>query len=274
MSRLNARLLLAALCIAAPAAAEDLQSPSHRFSPTAVGSGGGTASSAGGSLLLTIGEPAAGVSASASHQFRGGFAHLLRGSSPREALEDLLALLEALGLDSSFTSLVDNALSQLAKGNTTPATQQLNALRSKIAAQSGKKLPAATAASLDALLAQAIALIGSYTTSSGLLAAGPSATGAFRLGEHFCFPNPARGVDPTLHLDAGSADAVTARIYDLSGATLAEFELEATVVGGKAVFEGKWEAKAQGSGVYVYGLTASKEGANDLKAIGKCALLK
>ena len=44
----------------------------------------------------------------------------------------------------------------------------------------------------------------------------------FKLGESYCYPNPAKQTSPTLHFEAGLADSLTLRIYDTSGSLLEE----------------------------------------------------
>ena len=97
----------------------------------------------------------------------------------------------------------------------------------------------------------------------------------FKLGEVYCYPNPAKGAKPVLHVETGLADAVRVRIYDVAGSLMREAELtQPAVIDGKYAYEYPWDTSGAGSGVYMFAVTAKKQGFPDLKAIRKCAVVK
>ena len=113
----------------------------------------------------------------------------------------------------------------------------------------------------------------------GLLA--PQADAAFRLGEVYAFPSPARrGQRPTIHVEAGLADSVKIRIYDLAGDPVHEAEVAGPPAiiddgqGAQYAFEYPWNTDRAGSGVYVFVIEAKKNGEGVIKKIGKLAIIK
>ncbi|MFC1521730.1 NosD domain-containing protein [Elusimicrobiota bacterium] len=108
-----------------------------------------------------------------------------------------------------------------------------------------------------------------------------SANQDFVLGEVYAFPNPAkRGKKPTLHIEAGLADKVDIRIYDIAGDLVHEASLAETpqVIddgnGENYAFEYEWDISNIQSGVYIYSVTAQKDGHKNLMKAGKCAIIK
>jgi len=110
-----------------------------------------------------------------------------------------------------------------------------------------------------------------------------AAVGGLSFGSVYAFPNPAlRGRGPTLHVEAGAADRLDIRIFDLSG----ELVHSTTLTGPPSViddgsgrgpvpaFEYTWDVSGVGSGVYIYALEASKAGAGSIRKLGKAAVLK
>ena len=127
----------------------------------------------------------------------------------------------------------------------------------------------------------------SYTT--GEAAAAPRHTGslrpspgpdpAFRLGQTYCFPNPAAGgAVPTFHIEAGLADGVRVEIYDAAGERVGELSSAGPpgVVGDdqgpRYAYELRWEGRIA-SGVYAFIARAEKDGAT-LTASGRCAVVR
>ena len=44
-----------------------------------------------------------------------------------------------------------------------------------------------------------------------------AADSAFKLGEVYCYPNPAKKTNPTFHIETGQADKVELKVYDIAG---------------------------------------------------------
>lgn len=115
-----------------------------------------------------------------------------------------------------------------------------------------------------------------------LFGGSPAAAAAgLAFGEVYAFPNPARGKSPTIHVEAGSADRVEIRIYDLSGERVHEANVQGPAPliddgsgrGPVASFEYAWDVSGVGSGVYLYVVTAHKDGASVRKS-GKVAVIR
>lgn len=94
-----------------------------------------------------------------------------------------------------------------------------------------------------------------------------SALGEFGLREVYAYPNPARGRNPSFHIDAGAADSITLKIYDVTGRALHEAH---PAPGSDYV----WDVGGVGSGVYYYSVTAKKAGHGDQRKTGKVAVIK
>lgn len=92
--------------------------------------------------------------------------------------------------------------------------------------------------------------------------------GPFGFGEVYAYPNPARGQDPKIRVEAGSADKVEVRIYDIAGELKAALEQP----GPQGVFEFRFGAPS--SGVYIFVVTASKAGQGSLRRTGRLAVIK
>ncbi|MBI4397198.1 MAG: hypothetical protein HY548_08890, partial [Elusimicrobia bacterium] len=103
---------------------------------------------------------------------------------------------------------------------------------------------------------------------------------AFRLGEVYSFPNPAKRTNPTIHVEAGLADRVEIRFYDISGQLIHETEMTGNprvVQDGSGVdyaFEYTWDVSDMASGVYIYVIQAHKNGEEDLRKVSKLAVIK
>ncbi|HAH32946.1 MAG TPA: hypothetical protein DCL44_11605 [Elusimicrobia bacterium] len=106
-----------------------------------------------------------------------------------------------------------------------------------------------------------------------------AADSAFRLGEIYVYPNPAKGGEiPTLHIECGIADTVNIKIYTVSGREAHEY----TITGAPAIiddgsgwsyaYEYAWRGYIP-SGVYYYFLEARK-GGQTLKKTGKFAVVR
>ncbi|MDQ7774001.1 MAG: T9SS type A sorting domain-containing protein [Elusimicrobiales bacterium] len=107
----------------------------------------------------------------------------------------------------------------------------------------------------------------------------PAADTAFKLGEVYCYPNPARRTNPTFHMETGLADKVQLKIYDVSGDLVHETTLSGTPQqvddgqGPQLAYEYLWDTKNAGSGVYIFSITSS-QGDKNLKRTGRCAVIK
>jgi len=102
---------------------------------------------------------------------------------------------------------------------------------------------------------------------------------AFKLGEAYCFPNPAAsGAVPTFHVEAGLADSVRVELYDAAGERVAELSASGPpgVVedgqGPRYAYELRWEGPIA-SGVYAFVARAEKDGVT-LTASGRCAVVR
>jgi hypothetical protein len=111
---------------------------------------------------------------------------------------------------------------------------------------------------------------------SSIEAAGDS---TFKLGEVYCYPNPAKKANPTFHIETGIADKVELRLYDMAGDIVHETILTGMpqVIddgqGPQYAYEYLWDVKNAGSGVYIFSMTA-RNGDRSLKKTGRCAVIK
>ncbi len=107
--------------------------------------------------------------------------------------------------------------------------------------------------------------------AGGSPAGGPKASiPGLSFGEVYAYPNPARGRNPILHIEAPDADSVELRIYDLSG----ELKHAAEFAGPVPFIEHAWNVSGVGSGVYIYVVTAKRAGVGTIRTRGKTAVLK
>ncbi|MBI4350018.1 MAG: hypothetical protein HY550_01135 [Elusimicrobia bacterium] len=114
------------------------------------------------------------------------------------------------------------------------------------------------------------------TVSAGVLA-GPDP--AFRLGEVYVFPNPAKGSGaPVFHIETGIADSVKITIYTISGRAAHEHLLTGLPVelddgnGFSYAYEYVWRGHIP-TGVYLYAIEAQKAG-QKLKKTGKFGVVR
>ena len=114
------------------------------------------------------------------------------------------------------------------------------------------------------------------TVSAGVLA-GPAP--AFRLGEVYVFPNPAKGNEaPVFHIETGIADSVNIKIYTVSGRAAHEYTLTGLPAelddgnGLSYAYEYTWRGHIP-SGVYLYYIETQKAG-QKLKKIGKFSVVR
>ena len=116
--------------------------------------------------------------------------------------------------------------------------------------------------------------------ASGNSSAAPlAADTAFKLGEVYCYPNPAKKTNPTFHVETGLADKVELSIYDVSGDLVREIVLAGPPQliddgqGPQLAYEYLWDAGNAGSGVYIFSVT-TKQGNRSLRKTGRCAVIK
>ena len=116
--------------------------------------------------------------------------------------------------------------------------------------------------------------------TAGISAVPPlAAEPEFKLGEVYCYPNPAKKTNPTFHMEAGLADKVELKVYDTAGDLVHETVLTGMpqVIndgqGSQYAYEYLWDTKNAGSGVYIFSMTA-KKGDKTLRKTGRCAVIK
>ena len=141
--------------------------------------------------------------------------------------------------------------------------------------QAGETLPQAASATGDTggkKKASALAVSGSYN-----VLAGPDP--AFRLGEVYVFPNPAKGGEaPVFHIETGIADSVNIKIYTVSGRAAHEYALTGMPAelddgnGLSYAYEYTWRGHIP-SGVYLYYIETQKAG-QKLKKTGKFSVIR
>lgn len=116
--------------------------------------------------------------------------------------------------------------------------------------------------------------------TTGVSSAAPlAADTSFKLGEVYCYPNPAKKINPIFHIETGLADKVELKIYDVSGDLVHETTLTGAPQqiddgqGPQLAYEYLWDVKNVGSGVYIFSVT-SRQGDKTLKKTGRCAVIK
>lgn len=103
---------------------------------------------------------------------------------------------------------------------------------------------------------------------------------AFRLGEVFTYPNPARaGAKPVFHVEVGVADRVRIRVYDVAGRAVHEAAMEQAPeikdmgAGPRYAYEHAWDGRIA-SGVYFYVVEAEKAGMPRIRKAGRMAVVR
>lgn len=97
------------------------------------------------------------------------------------------------------------------------------------------------------------------------------------LGEVYAFPNPARaGKSPTFHVEAGRAQRMELRVWDLAGQLVysASVESPPNVVDGRFAYRHRWEAASAASGVYLYIVDVTSPEGEKTTSSGKVALVR
>lgn len=138
--------------------------------------------------------------------------------------------------------------------------------------------PGNGSSSSQAVSAQKFSVSASTAANKDILR-GASVESVFKLGEAYCYPNPAKRTNPTFHIETGLADKVELKLYDTSGDLVHETVLSGPPLviddgqGPQYAYEYQWDIKNAGSGVYVFSMTATK-GDKTLKKTGRCAVIK
>jgi hypothetical protein len=99
----------------------------------------------------------------------------------------------------------------------------------------------------------------------------------FSFGEVYVYPNPTtQGNIPTLHVEVGAADRVTARLYDISGDLVVDERIDNNhiVVNGKPAYEYAMDINKFKSGVYSGVVTAEKAGRDVIRKKFKFTVVK
>jgi hypothetical protein len=104
----------------------------------------------------------------------------------------------------------------------------------------------------------------------------------FTLHQVYAFPNPARGAGgATIRVQPGQADWVEVRLYDVSGALVRSGRVSGGSVlddgngsGPQWTFDYAFDTGSVASGVYVYAVTAHKDGSRDLHKTNRLAVIK
>jgi len=120
-------------------------------------------------------------------------------------------------------------------------------------------------------------VLGSTGAGYGVLAADAS----FGLKAAYAFPNPVHGGAVTLRIQPGLADAVSVRVYDVSGRKVHDssgFSLstldDGNGLGAQFTYDHVWDVSGAGSGVYTYVITATKAGQADIHKTGRIGVAK
>jgi hypothetical protein len=102
---------------------------------------------------------------------------------------------------------------------------------------------------------------------------------SFKLGEVYCYPNPAKKINPIFHIETGIADKLELKIYDVSGSQIFEATLNGMPQvmddgqGPQYAYEYLWDVNNIGSGVYIFSVVSNK-GNKILKRTGRCAVIR
>jgi len=102
----------------------------------------------------------------------------------------------------------------------------------------------------------------------------------FEVGEVYCYPNPSKRINPTIHIEITvEVDKIRVPIYEITGNKIKELTIDEKPVNrfiyGKNwyVYEKLWDLSDIGSGVYVVDIDVNYKGKN-IKRRVKCAVIK
>ena len=96
------------------------------------------------------------------------------------------------------------------------------------------------------------------------------------LGEIFAFPNPARGNNVTIHVEAGLAEQVQIRIYDEVGSLIHQAEMfgdPTKGVNNRWSYEYRWDTTGIPPGAYLYAVQATHS-RKTVRTLNKFAIVK
>jgi len=88
----------------------------------------------------------------------------------------------------------------------------------------------------------------------------------------YSYPNPARGRNPTIHIECGAADKIEIRIYTIAADLVHKTELTGAPNAGSA-YEYVWDTGDAASGIYIYLVRARRNG-KTVKKLKKLAVIK
>jgi hypothetical protein len=101
----------------------------------------------------------------------------------------------------------------------------------------------------------------------------------FKKGEMYCYPNPAKGINPKFHIETGIADMAEIEVYDITGKKVDGIKIEGTPQiiddgqGPEYAYETEWDTTNTGSGVYII-YVRSYRGDKKIEGRFKCAVIK
>lgn len=101
----------------------------------------------------------------------------------------------------------------------------------------------------------------------------------FKKGEMYCYPNPARGINPKFHIETGVSDRVEAEIYDITGKKVDGINISGVPQiiddgqGPEYAYEIEWDIRTIASGVYIV-YVRSYRGDKKIEGRFKCAVIK
>ena len=92
----------------------------------------------------------------------------------------------------------------------------------------------------------------------------------------YAFPNPAKGVNPTIRLQTrGTADSVTITIYNVFREVVHTASAGAPQrVDGRWTYDYPWDASGRRTGVFTFRINARKAGLPEINAVGRVAVIR
>ena len=106
----------------------------------------------------------------------------------------------------------------------------------------------------------------------GVMAFRPAPEENFALTKTYSYPNPAKSVNPAIHIECGTADRIEIKIYNIAGERVHETELSGSPNSSDA-YEYVWDTNGIASGVYIYLVRAHGNGKTE-KMLKKLAVIK
>ncbi len=97
----------------------------------------------------------------------------------------------------------------------------------------------------------------------------------------YAFPNPAKGVNPTIRLQAGAADSATLKIFDVAGREVYSSGMGSPKVlddgngkGPRWTYEHVWSVGRTGSGVYLFLAIVRAKGQRNIVQTQRVAVIR